>query len=289
MFVSPPNSEAVLNLNFAMDRRRNISSTDNGTSKLTPRTRQTASMFVAEWIDNVPHERHESRDHGHEMEKPSSFARGKNGPRSGPVSAMYFGNDLILNSRHRTKLQESWEPDNPRSLRKFASSDDIHDRVSRVDSESSTSRFRPAQTSSPMASITSIADESPSFQRAKREVGGPQPRTSKSPGKSTSASNRKSSTATTQEDPERALFLRERELFLKDRALFLRERELFLSEKQRFHSEKDALLQQRGDLTNTTTVDTTAGVSKSFGTVQTQSALFCNSHMSGQGARRERR
>ena len=241
-----------------MDRRRNP--TDNGASKLTPRTRQTASLFVADWIENAPNERHDSRESGLDFEKPRSFARRKNAPRSGPFSAMYFGNDVIINPRNRP-LRENWESENPRSARKLSYSDDINDRLSRVESAPSTGRSRQAAPPSPVPSDISLAEDSRPIQRAKREGCGSSKRTSKSPGKSTRA-RQGTATAPQEDSPNHDMFLRERELFLRDRALFLRERELFLSEKQQFHSEKDALLQERGNLTNKAIADILNGLLK---------------------------
>jgi hypothetical protein len=247
-----------------MDQRRNISSKDTGTHELTPRYRQTASMFVSAWIENAPHQRHDSREGGRDIEKPRTLGRGKSSLRSGPLSAMYFGNDVILNSRHRN-LRESWEPTFP-LRRTISDSTKVH--VSHEESEFSAGRFRPAAPSSPMPSDISLSDKSASFQRAKREACGPSQSASKSPSRTTQPHKR--STAVTHEDfPDRDVFLREREAFLRDRALFLRERELFLDEKQRFHREKDALLQKRGELTNKAAVETKTGVSKSSDTVQT--------------------
>jgi hypothetical protein len=249
-----------------MDRRRNITTPDNAASKITPRTRQTASLFVADWIENAPNERHDSRESVHDFEMPRSFARRKNVPRSGPISAMYFGNDVFLNPRNRPS-REVWESENPRLSRKLVSPDDINDRLPRMESETTTGRFRQVAPPSPLPSVISLADDTPPIQREKREGGGSSQRTSKSPSKSTRT--RKVNTTSSQElSPDRDMFFRERELFLKDRALFLREREIFLAEKQQFHSEKDALIQQRGDLTNTAISDIVASLLKLSGTVQ---------------------
>ena len=253
-----------------MDSRRQIRSRSESTDDLLPPLyRETASKFVSAWIDNAPHERHDSREVGRENKKTRSFglASGKNGPQSGPLSGMYFENDIFLNSQHRT-MRESWEPDTRKSLSTVTASDDTYDR----EKAEFPTRFRPAAaTLGAVPSVISIDDTPASFQRAKREAFGPSQIASKSPrgpNKSTQA-NKRSSTATPNDTPDHDLLRREREIFLRDRALFVRERELFLDEKQRFYSDKDVLLHLREKSSNKKTAHIIAGRPKSSDTVQT--------------------
>ena len=225
-------------------------------------------MFVSAWIDNAPNERHDSGEGGRDIKK-TSLGRGKNGPRSGPLSTMYFGNDIILNSRHRS-TRESWEPDNRQSLWTLTD-DEVN---AREEPELSTGR-RSATSSSPVLSRKGLTDKSSSFQRAKREASGPSQTARESPRspKRNTQAHKRSTIATHDDLPEHNILLREREIFLRDRALFLRERESFLNEKQRFHTEMDALLQKRGDSKKQTTADTIISASKSSGTVPTRHVL----------------
>jgi hypothetical protein len=212
-------------------------------SQLTPRTRKTASLFVADWIDNAPFDGPLQEQ---EIEKPKYFARTKNVPRSGPFSAMYFGNDVLLCARNRTSGESQEMGKNRSSLRPPSASIDTSERIQGVCGEtesSSPARSRVMRHPSPKLSSISLADDSRPVgaQRARREKVSQKP--SKTP------SNRQTSVRTTNaESSEEAvsdqdLFRRERECFLKERSVFLREREQFLTDKARFHSEKEKLLQ----------------------------------------------
>jgi hypothetical protein len=212
-------------------------------SQLTPRTRQTASLFVADWIDNAPFDGSVKE---HEIEKPKYFARAKNVPRSGPFSSMYFGNDVLLCARNRTSGEIQEEGKHRSSLRLPSASNDTT-----IETESSSpARSRATPLSSSRVSSLGLKEDSHTpvvAQRAKRNGAVSPSRKSRESPRNQQASICKQQTtkaANSEGDAsDQDLFRREREFFLKERSVFLREREQFLTDKERFQFEKEKLIQ----------------------------------------------
>ena len=214
-------------------------------SQLSPRTRQTASLFVAEWIDNAPIKEQE-------IEKPKYFARTKNIPRSGPFSAMYFGNDVLLCARNRSSGEIQEVGKHRSSLRPPSASNDTSEHVYSGETDSSpAARSRATLVSSSRVSSISHTDDSPPVdvhRRSKRDkaVGaGPPKKSSKVPSNQQASAGVHTISASSSEGAtsDQDLFRREREFFLKERSVFLREREQFLTDKERLHLEKEKLIQ----------------------------------------------
>jgi hypothetical protein len=198
-------------------------------------------LFVAEWIDNAPFNGSAKE---HDLEKPKCFARTKNVPRSGPFSAMYFGNDVLLCGRNRTS-GEIQDAGKHRSSLRPSSANDTCERIFHGETVSPARSRATTLLASPQGSSISLTDDSqPVSVRARRDAAaGSAKKSSKTASIQQTSIRKMNADGSEESSSDQDLFRREREYFLKERSVFLREREQFLTDKERFHGEKERLIQ----------------------------------------------